>query len=57
MDVLQTVMLLEKETKGAVRYAATEVDPALTTVYIRKTFFSNGQYPKHITVTVAAGDD
>jgi hypothetical protein len=52
----QTVeMELDKETKGAVRYAE-KGDPAgqiLRTVYIRKSAFKEGTaFPKEIQVTV-----
>lgn len=52
----QTVeMMLDKETKGAVRYAE-KGDPKgqiLRTIYIRKTAFVDGTaFPKEIQVTV-----
>ncbi len=48
-------MVLEKETKGAVRYAE-KGDPEghiLRTMYIRKTAFRDGvEFPKEIRVTI-----
>ena len=46
-------MTLDKETKGAVRYAEEEgKDQMLVTLYIRKTALET-PYPKVISVTLA----
>lgn len=49
-------MSKDKETKGAVRYAAETPDGAdvLPTLYVRKDAFSEGDIPSRITVTVVA---
>jgi len=51
--VMEVVMSLDKETKGAVRYAEQgNVDKQmLRTIYVRKTAFE-GDAPKEVTVKV-----
>ena len=51
---LQCEMELEKETKGAVRYAEKGEDSKhiLGTMYIRKTAFKEGTFPEDIQVTI-----
>lgn len=52
--------IVEKETKGAVRYK--EVDgagndafsPAVGTLYVRKSAMSAGKIPQKLTVTISA---
>lgn len=53
MDI-QCEMVLEKETKGAVRYAekGEPESQILRTLYIRKSAFKDGAPPKEIQVTV-----
>lgn len=51
---------LEKETKGAVRYAEIGVgqfdEPTVGTLYVRKSAFKAlGRIPQSLTVTVKAG--
>lgn len=41
-----------KETKGTVVYTANH-DENITSVYISKSAFPDGNYPKKITVTVS----
>lgn len=47
-------MVLEKETKGAVRYAekGEEETQVLRTLYIRKVAFKGTPLPKEIKVTI-----
>jgi hypothetical protein len=47
-------MTLEKETKGAVRYADTTEGSVLPTLYVRKDAFEDGKFPQTITVTISA---
>jgi hypothetical protein len=51
---MQVELELEKETKGAVRYAekGDESKHILGTMYIRKTAFKEEQYPNDIQVTI-----
>lgn len=50
---------IEKETKGAVRYAEEGVgqfdEPTVGTLYVRKSAFKDlGKIPQQITVTIQA---
>ena len=45
-------MVLEKETKGALRYADATEGSVLPTLYVRKDAFEDGNFPQSIKVTV-----
>ena len=51
---MQCEMEMEKETKGAVRYAekGSPDKHILRTLYIRKTAFKEGSLPQQIQVTI-----
>lgn len=51
---LDVTMTLDKETKGAVRYADNSADSVLPTVYLRKEAFDGGVFPQEITVSITA---
>lgn len=56
---IQCDMTLDKETKGAVRYAEGG-DPekqVLRTLYIRKTALQKGGVPKEIQVTIESMEE
>ena len=46
---------IDRETKGAVRYAERGASPdhKVGTIYFRKTAFKDGKFPQSIKVTVA----
>lgn len=45
-------MEFERETKGAIRYADTNPDSVMQTIYIRKRAFPDGKYPRRLAVTL-----
>lgn len=52
---IEATLNLERETKGAVLYKEPDSagdDPPLGQLYLRKTAFKDGKYPKAIKVTV-----
>jgi hypothetical protein len=51
--MIEVKMTLERETKGAVRYAEDGDDAKIGTLYLRKSAFPNGKWPDTITVKVS----
>lgn len=47
-------MVLDKETKNTVRFAAVTEDAPVPYFYVAKTAFEDGKYPLGITVTITA---
>ena len=52
--------IVEKETKGAVRYKEVDIDgadafaPAVGTLYVRKSAMPSGKIPQELSVTITA---
>ncbi len=60
MDKIQVMMVQEKQTHGAIKYAEVGADgnvlkmqnSSIGTLYLRKTAFADGAFPITITVQV-----
>ncbi|HVN96508.1 MAG TPA: hypothetical protein VMT62_08775 [Syntrophorhabdaceae bacterium] len=49
----KTTYKLDKETKGAVRYADTRKNSSFGPIYIRKELFAGKEPPREITIEVS----
>jgi hypothetical protein len=56
MKPISVTLALGKETKGTYRYENNETDAIISTLYVRKEAFENGNPPKMIRLAVEPGN-
>jgi hypothetical protein len=61
MQTLSLSFTVEKETKGTIKYQEVGVDgqpafaPSVGTLYVRKSNFPDGKFPRALAVTIIPG--